>query len=447
MMLPSSRRAVLSAALVLLAGVAHAGHDDEDPDPGQSWLLALTPHRIDDGTLLGGTIRATDDYGATHDRDFRLRVTGTHERKDRKLVLNRFEPECFDLAPVAKLTLEDYCDQITVTYDDGDARIEFSSLDANRRYSFTLRPDRDQPELWKSVAPPGVEAPSLRLSAERDERGVGYRWELETRDTLHRQDGEVTSEELRDLDLTAFEASLMALGEVLLTFNRYAFQFADLPREHPAYAPTPYSLWAEETLEGGCIFNVCFGNLGGGGGGSGNNYNQCSPQSPNYNPAVCPHDLTYATWPVSLRIKLQKVDDDTVRSIYFVKNVGPGTFSVISGAGVSDRFTLVSLIQVGSFVPVVDSAGAVGAPISGPCFRHDLTFFFGMLFTYSLDIEPGASVTHGLQTLDCPSSSSRPPGRYRLYVHIDPSDSLDTPGYEGNNIGNSGLLDWVRLRH
>jgi hypothetical protein len=445
MLIPSPRRAVLSAALLLLAGIAHAGHD-EDPDPGQSWLLDLTQTRVDEITLLSGTIRATDDYGATHDRDFRLRVTGTHEREDRKLVLHRFEPACFDLAPVAKLTLEDYCDQITVTYDDGDARIEFSSLDANRRYSFELRADRQSPQNWQSLAPEGIAAPSLSLRHDRDERGVTYEWALETHDAIHRQHGEVTSEQLRDLDLTELEASLVGLGEVLLTFNRYAFQFADLPRDSPAYAPTPYSAWAEETVDGGCIFNVCFGNFGAGAGNAANNNNACSPQSPNYNPAVCPHDLTYATWPVSQRVKIQKIDDDTIRSIHFTKNVGPGLFQIYPGGGVTDRFAFISLAAVGGSAPLVYPLAAYNSPYGNECFRYDYTFILGGLFTYGLDLGPGDSVTHGLEKMSCAASSGRPPGRYRLYVHVDPDGSLDTPGYNGNNIGNSGLLDWVRLR-
>jgi hypothetical protein len=440
------RSAALSAALICLAGVAHAG-DDEDPESGQSWLLALKSHRVDEGQLLSGTIRATDDYGATHDRDFRLRITGTHERKDRKLVLNRFEPECFDLAPVAKLTLEDYCDQITVTFDDGDAQIAFSSLDANRRYGFVLRVDPRDPQSWESLVPPDVEAPHLRLRAARDERGVAYDWELETRDGVHRQQGEIGADDLRELDLIPLEASLIALGEVLLTFNRYAFQFADLPREHPAYAPTPYASWAQETTEGGCIFNICFGNLGGGGGaGAGNNSNACSPQSPTYNPALCPHDLTYAAWPLSLRMKIQKIDEENVRSIHFVKNVGPGEFNVTSGTGVTEHFSFVSLVPLFSSVPVVEWAQTSGTDFDGPCFRVDGTFM-NVLFLYYLKIEPGASTTHGFQEINCPRSSRRPPGRYRLYVHVDPTDTLDSPGFEGNNIGKSGLLEWVRFRH
>lgn len=440
-------RVLLSGALLLFSGAACAA-SDEDPENGQSWLLALIQHEAHEGQLIAGTIRATDDYGATGDRDFRLHVSGEPGKENRKLVLNRFDPACFELAPAARLTLEDYCDQITLTYRDGNAEIAFSSLDANRRYAFTLRPDPHLPGDWSSLTPSSVEAPTLRLSSAAGSFGAAYRWQIETLKASHTQTGEVTAEQMRDLDLSALEASLMGLGEVLATFNRYAFQFADLPRDHPSYEPTPYSLWAEEVVEGGCIFVFCFGNLGGGGGGASNNNNACSPQSPSYDPSLCPHDLTYATWPLSLRPKIQKINDDWVRSIHFVKNVGPGPFTIYPDDNVADHLSFLSLVPVGGLAPLVSYSQALGNPPYGPhCHRFESTFSVGGLFVYGLDLAPGKSSTYGIEAMKCPANFGRPAGRYRLYMHIDPSDTLDTPGYATNNIGRSGTFEWVNLRH
>lgn len=437
-------RVLLSGALLLFSGAACAARD-EDPENGQSWLLALTQHEAREGQLIAGTIRATDDYGATGDRDFRLHVSGDPGSENRKLVLNRFDSACFELAPAARLTLEDYCDQITLTYRDGDAEVAFSSLDANRRYAFTLRPDPQSPGDWSSLTPSGVEAPTLHLSSAAGSFGAAYRWQIETLKASHSQAGEITTEQMRDLDLSALEASLMGLGEVLATFNRYTFQFADLPRDHPSYEPTPYALWAEEVVEGGCIFAFCFGNLGGGGGGASNNNNVCSPQSPSYDPSLCPHDLTYARWPLALRPKIIKINDSWVRSIHFVKNVGTGTFK--ADPSVNDDLSFLSLVRVGDSVPLVDYAQSQNGPPYGPhCHRTESASFIGELFVYGVEIEPGKTKTAGMQVMSCSINSGRPPGRYRLYIDIDPSKTLDTPGYQGNNIGQTGTFEWVNLR-
>jgi hypothetical protein len=65
---------------------------------------------------------------------------------------------------------------------------------------------------------------------------------------------------------------------------------------------------------------------------------------------------------------------------------------------------------------------------------------------YGVEIEPGKTKTAGMQVMSCSINSGRPPGRYRLYIDIDPSKTLDTPGYQGNNIGQTGTFEWVNLR-
>jgi hypothetical protein len=442
-------RALVLGALMGFSVAALAGRDDDaDPDNGQSWLSKFEEHESRDGQLWSGTIRATDDFGATHDRDFRLAASGSIARGDRVVVLNRYEPECFELAAVARLSLDDYCDQLTLTWRDGDAVIAFSSLDANRRYSFTLRADPRAPNDWTSLKT-AVPAPALSLSNGLSGGDVSYRWDLITDDGHHRQSGEVTASQLRDADLHPLEVGLLGLGEVLLTFNRYAFTRSMLPRDDPAYAPTPYAAWAEETVEGGCIFTICFGNLGGGAGGAGNNYNACSPGHPNYNPANCPHDLTYARWPVGMRPKLQKVNNGKVIGHIFVKNTGTGDVYVPAIPGnLQIPFAFFSLIRLGSETPLVSSTSTIGSPYGGQCYELRMGLYFEVVNPFvTVDLKAGQAKPMDPIVIECSQSSSRPAGRYRLHIHIDPMSAYDTPGYDGNNIGHSGTLDWVNLRN
>jgi len=439
MNLYSASRTLALALLLALSGSAVAA-DDPDPENGESWLTKAAVQKTFDGLVLAGTIRATDDYGATHDRDFRLASSGSIARGDRSVVLHRFEPECFELAPAARLSLEDYCDQLSLTWRDGDVTLAFSSLDANRRYAFTLRADPRDPGAWQSL-PTSVASPTLRLESVAASHGVTYRWELTADDARYGQAGEITSDQLRGTDLNALEASIVGLGEVLLTFNRYAFENAILSRDDPDYRPTPYAAWAEETVEGGCIFAFCFGNLGGGGIGAGNNSNQCSPSSPSYNPAVCPHDLTFARWPVAARPKLQKIDDNQVRFRIHLKNAGTGPV-LIGNGGFQPESAFVSLIRVGTITPVTSAASG-----DNYCRRTAAGMRFDTVDPFVfIDLDPGEVTSMGLTELDCAASTARPDGRYRLFIHIDPQLAHDTPGYQANNIGNSGVLDWVRLR-
>lgn len=436
-----SARALLFSACALLASLAHARGPDDDPEAGESWLTRLVRVEAREGYVAAGQIRATDDFGATHDRDFRMLVSGSVERGDRRVVLHRYEPECFDLALAARLSVDDFCDRITLEYRGNEVAVAFSSIDAHRRYAFALQPDARVPGRWQSV-PGDLPQPALALDSDADSTGVRYRWKLETRDATFGQAGGIDAEQLREFDLNALEASLLALGEVLLTFNRYEFQFDDLPREHPAHLDSPYSLWAEEATEGGCIGLVCFGNLHDFSPTSASN--PCNPASPQYNYAACVPDLTYAHWPVSQRPKIQKQSNDEVRGIYFVANKGYGTFDAVIGQD-AEFISFVSLIRVGSGVPLVGPIEAGGSPYYNYCFRFDPTFYHPYLFIYSLQLLPNTSYTHGMRKLTCPRASGRPAGRYRMYIHIDPTGMLDTPGYAANNIGDSGYLDWVNL--
>lgn len=437
----TTARALLLVVCSMLTSLGHARGPDDDPEAGESWLTKLARVEAREGYVVAGQIRATDDFGATHDREFRMEVSGSVERGDRRVVLHRYEPACFDLALSAQLGVDDYCDQIALEYRDGAASIAFSSVDANRRYRFTLRPDTRVPGRWQSV-PGDLPEPALALDSDADATGVRYRWSLETRDAVYRQAGEIDAARLRDFDLNALEASLLSLGEVLLTFNRYEFQSADLPREHPAHEPTPYGFWAEEMTEGGCIFLVCFGNIEDIIPGAASS--PCNPSNPAYNPVACLHDLTYARWPVSQRPKIQKQNNDTVRAIHFIANAGPGLFHVHNGQA-AETISFVSLIRVGSASPLVDAATANVSPYGNYCHRFDFTFFFFGLFMYDLQLASGASTTHGFLEMACPGVSGRPAGRYRLHIHIDPTGTLDTAGYSANNIGDSGYLDWVNL--
>jgi len=421
--------------LLCLASRVHAASPDEDPANGHSQLLAFTQHAQQAGALYSGTLRATDDYGYTTDRDFRLRVSGSRAQGDRKVVLNRFEPICFELADAARLPVDAWCDQLTLTYRGERVEIAFSSLDANRRYRFELVGASGE---YVAIRPAEA-APELGLIARGSNGSIEYRWQLRSHDADYQQSGVLSAEHLRGADVSELEASLIALGEVLSTFNRYEFQFADLPRGHPAHQPTPYSAWAEQPLDGGCIFTVCFG---GGGGGGGSQPDPCSPTSINY-PAQCYHDLMIARWPLSLRPKLQKIDDYTVRPVYFVKNIGHLDFSLITNEPIARRFVFLSLIKVGSGEPLVPSTYVPGPNESDECFHIEDAEFFNPagLFMYSVDVTAGGSVPNGLPYLRC---DYREDGRYRLYLHVDPAAAFDTPGYTGNNEAKS--TGWVRLR-
>lgn len=430
-----------AVALTALLAVSVARADsDEDPGAGQSWLTRLAEHETREGRLYAGTIRATDDYSATHDRDFRLSVSGDTARGDRKVVLNRYEPECFDLAPAARMTLDEYCDQVTLTWRGDDAEIAFSSLDANRRYAFTMRRDPRAPDDWASV-PPAMAAPTLRLSNGISGDGVSYRWELGTEDTTYRQAGEVSAAMWRGTDLSPLEASLMGLGEVLMTFNRYAFVRSSLPREHPDYQATPYALWAEETVEGGCIFSFCFGNLGGGGGNAGNPSDGiCEEHAPGYNTTACPHDLTYARWPISMRPKIRRgtgEEEGWFHVDIWLKNKGSGIFLMPTPTPDLAFVTVIKMFGPTSAYPVSNYPPASNEH----CAAVSKGFGYGPLYPWP-ELEAGGSTPLMTLHMYC-EETHYVDGRYQLHITVDPAGTADSPGYAGNNVGRS--WDWIRL--
>lgn len=436
MVRPGSRF-LFFAALLIAANVAAAPRDD-DPPAGQSWWSNVRTADSREGYRVAGTIRGTYDYEATGDNRFRLDVSGTRARGDRVVVFHRYDADCHALSRQAHLSLDDYCDQITLSYRDEVVHLAFASVDANRRYAFDLKPDARTPGLWLAVAP-NVPAPELQLQAGANSGGISFDWQMNTRERRHGQGGTLSAELLRGLDLSEVEASLPALGELLMTFNRYEFEFADLPREHPRYQPSPYELWAEESIDGGCIGFICFGPLGNGGGGN-NNSNPCSPQSPNYNPAVCPHDLTVARWPISQRMKIQKVYNNRVIGTWWLENAGTGNFFVTVGSPGIDFMGFMTLVPLFSSTPITSLEDPMLT--FNLCFRWDRTFYLPIVPNFIL--LPGETSFYGDEFF-CPQSQYRPPGRYRLHVTVDPFNLLDSPGYEGNNIQSS--LQWVHLKN
>lgn len=82
------------------------------------------------------------------------------------------------------MSLDDYCDQITLSYRDDVVHLAFASVDANRRYAFDLKPDARTPGLWLAVAP-NVPAPELQLQAGANSGGVSFDWQMNTRERRH----------------------------------------------------------------------------------------------------------------------------------------------------------------------------------------------------------------------------------------------------------------------
>lgn len=440
---------LVAAVLLAVATSASARDADDDPENGQSWLRSISTKPFHGGSLVKGMLRATDDFGVGRDREFRIEVSGSVERGDRRVVLHRYEPECLVLAPAARMTADNFCDRVTLTWSGRDLNLAFQSFDANKRYAFVLTEGASG--QWQS--PAAANAPRLALNLGAAGGGADYRWSLDGRRNVYTQAGAILPEELRDSGLSALEASTIALADVLRSFNSHEFAYSDLPREHPQYEPTPYLGWGENPVEGGCILFICFGDIGGGStGGNGNPPDDmCDPLGNNFQPDNCPWDLTYATWPASHRIKIKKDSNDQVTYQFFIKNDGTGEFdsAEVPFVPAETPFVFISLIRVGTDVPLV-SPGDNTPPYGTHCYKQDGLFngitnpFGGSGLT--MTIGPGASTPYMPTVMSCPRSSGRPSGRYRLYVHIDPNDIYDYQGLVTNNVGESGPLDWVNLR-
>lgn len=446
----SLRNLILAGALASAAGWAAplvAGEID-DPEAGESSLLSLETRELRDRVAIGGRLRATDDFGVTRDRDFRIELQGSVGRDDRRVLLLRREPECAGIAHYARMQPDDFCDRLLLTPRRGRATLAFSSYDANRRYAFDLV--ERSAGTWESRAAAGTRAPTLTIQLHDTGDAVGYSIAVEGARQVYRQAGSISDDQLRRTGLDALEASLVPLGDLLRSFNSWEFELADRPRDDPSYQPTPYSGWDEQPVEGGCILIFCFGDLGGGGGGGGNsNEDVCDPRSSIYDPDRCPWDLTFASWPVSQRVKIWKLSNDQVGYSFYLKNDEDGNFrGSESAAGPADPLTFVSLIALDSLQPLVQPG--VPSPYGSDCAFTETLTTFGVVDpfagTTNFWIAAHESVHSSHEELLCPRWSGRPAGRYRLYVHIDPFGVFDYVGNGGNNVGNSGPLDWVNLK-
>ena len=424
---------------------ARAGELDADPDPGQSWLSSYSATTVASGRSVSGRLRSGDNFGAVTDRDFSLAISGSTSAGNREVLMRRFEPECLRLAAIARLSANEFCDQLTLKYRNAGIDLSFFSHDANKRYQFTLNPVPGNAGAWQSIVVFGASAPQLSLNVVRVSTGYRYDWSLAGAGNRYSQSLLLSDAILRDMQLSATEGALVALGDVLRSFNSYEFQRSDLVKTHPDYKPTPYSGWAENP-DSGCVFLFCFGDLGGGGGSGGgsNSGGQCNPGSSNFDPTVCPWDLTYAIWPISQRVKIWKLDNDHFGYSLSLNNKGPGSFRAPSYDITFARTAFISLIQLGATQPLV-SATQTATECNKTEKLGDLTvnpFEFVSQFLFAGSLQPFFDLN-----VTCSAASGRPPGRYRLYVHIDPDDRLDySPGWGGNNIGNSGAFDWVNLK-
>ncbi len=436
---------------------------DIDPENGESYIKSYRLIEQSDHYLLRGELRATDDFGVVRDREFRTEIHGDRARGTRKVVLHRYEPECINLSAQARMSVDQFCDRLTLTYADQQIELDFHSVDANQHYRISMLEDPRAPGQWQSRYPSGVQAPELTLSLQPSTQGSTYQWKMSGVRNIYSQHGELTSEWTREVGLSAVEGSLLALGEVLRSFNSYEFQFSDLPRDHPEYQPTPYlGFGGEQPVEGGCIFIICFGDFGGGGDGGGNTPGErCDPRSENYTPADCPHDLTYDTWPTSQRVKIWKINNDRVGFSLWLLNAGTGPFN--SGAagigngsdGADADFVFVSLVRLGESQPLVpapvgNSNVSPSYPYGSDCHKSFFPGNSGVLDPLSgfvtISLEPGMSFPLP-GTMPCSKAKGRPEGRYRLWLRVDPSHVYDTEGYEFNNTGDSGPVDWVNLKN
>lgn len=426
--------------LLLAVNVTTASARDDDPEAGESWLQSIKVTELRDHQLTRATLLATDDFGVTRQRELRIEARGSLERRDREVVVHRYEPECLQLAKAAGMTADDFCDRLVLTHVGRDVQLSFHSVDANKRYRFTLV--ESATGRWESLRPTGMDAPLLTLQLEEGGGDVRYAWSLESFTARYTQSGVVA--DTRDLPLDGVEASLAALTDVLRSFHANEFAYADLPREHALHRPTPYGLWSEGPLDTHCTFVFCFGSVGGSGGGSGSQ-GMCNPNSPNYTPQNCPWDLMTATWPLSHRMHVKKFGDGGVELRYAIKNDGTGTFDGSPHNGASTPIAHLSLVRMNEISPLVPAGSR---PYGDECFVEKVLAQFETIDPFTqfitLVLEPGDAALD-MAWMSCVSSSGRPAGRYHPYANIDHTDTLDTAGLSGNNI-EVNRLDWVRFR-
>lgn len=429
------------AAVALMALTAHAAHaGDVDPEPGQSWLQSLRVTDLREHLLTRAVLLATDDFGVTRQRELRIEARGSVERRDREVTVHRYEPECLPLAKAAGMSADDFCDRLVLTRNERGLELAFHSVDANKRYGFTLVPA--SAGRWESQRVAGIAAPSLTLQLDERDGNARYAWSLESLTGRYTQVGVLAAADLRDLQLDAIEASLGALTDVLRSFHANEFAYADLPRDHALYRPTPYGLWSEGPLDTHCTFIFCFGSVGGSGGGG--SQGMCNPNSPNYAPQYCPWDLTTATWPVSHRMHVKKMGAGSINLRYAIKNDGTGTFDGSPFNGSSTPIAHLTLVRMNEVSPLVPAGSA---PYGDECFAQKVLAQFETIDPFTqfttMVLEPG-DVAMDIAYITCNRSSGRPGGRYHPYAHIDHTDTLDSAGMSGNN-SEVNRLDWVKL--
>lgn len=434
----------VAATALLFLPVAQAAEADEDPSPGQSWLSSYQATTLATGRQVNGRMRAGDNFGAVSELDFKLAISGSNSAGNRQVLMHRYDSDCLELATRARLSADAFCDQLTLKYRNAGIDLGFFSHDANKRYQFTLNPVAGSVGAWRSIAVFGASAPELSLNQVRVSTGYRYDWSLAGAVNRYSQSLQLSDAMLRDMQLSATEGAVIALAEVLRSFNSYEFQRSDLPKTNPDYQATPYLGWGENP-DSGCIFFFCFGDLGNANGGGGSSSGgQCDPRSSNFDPTVCPWDLTYVTWPISQRIHIVKIDNEHFRYSFGVSNNGPGNF--VAPQDASGRVAFVSLIQIGNDQPL-----ATATQSSGKCSKSHALDENSTVDPFTNTIVVGSPTVAGSSmwiiqpSLRCGTETGRPSGRYRLYVHIDPDNRFDYASNWGNNNIGKSLL-WIHLR-
>ena len=457
-----SKKFLVTAVLIALqmgtVQIASAQVLDIDPENGESYLRSSKVFPMPGYTKVQAEIRATDNFGLVRTREVQMDISGNAAQGNRKVIARRYEPECLRLAGLARMNADQVCDNLTVTGSGSRLKLAFSSIDANKRYSFNLQRSSTQPNQWQALRPSTGSAPELSLTLNKVGGAVDYVWSMSgVRNARYYQHGQLTQSWLTEAGVSDLEGSLFALGDVLNSFNAWEFEQELYPRDHPEYKPTPYLNFGDETTEGGCIFGICFGNLDNSGSGGGNTTpgGMCDKNSPNYTPDNCPWDLTYATWPVYARAKIWKINNDQYGFSLFLKNNGTGpfragAFNIGQGGGETDKdLIFTSLKELGSSQPLVTPGAPGTLPYGASCHREG---YMGNLFTPAQlfsgpVIQPDAATPFIVPLTPCTKASGRPPGRYRLFIKIDPANFFDSLGYGGNNTGDSGVFDWINLKN
>lgn len=432
----------LVTGLVTASGVQAQIKLPERPEPGTLQMYDLRLQRSESGYALRANIMAVDQGEAAHESEVWLQAEGDGPVGNRTLSVNRLDRDCIAVAKQSVLSATEFCDRLSVTEKREQAEVEFTSYDADRRYGFDLFYTGNG--KWQSRARSSMAEPELALSVVGDQ----YFWTLQGSRQRHQQTGSIDRAIQREIGYSDLEWSAIGLAEVLRDFNSEEFRYSTLPRDHPDYQFSPYLAWGggEEGLDGGCIFIVCFGNLGGDGSGGGSSSGgMCDPESENYQPEHCPADLSYATWPISQRAKIWKVDNDRFGFSLFIKNVGTGNYyRPLMNIGDDAFSALLHVTLTPNVQPLVPKDNL--SRYDYKCFYQKSVSTLPNDNPWSNDplLPPGGTI--GVtREVACPKSSGRPNDWYQLWFQVDPWNQGYDPGPSTNNSGDSGPLDWIRL--